>query len=77
MLVHFALWPWGPGQLEHLADGSAVLIGFQPWQLFTSAFLHADVAHIAFNMLGLWTVGAPIERGARGRHRREGGDQGE
>ena len=30
--------------------------------LITSAFLHASLLHIAFNMLALWWLGAPVER---------------
>ena len=33
-----------------------------PWQLVTYAFLHGDMAHLFFNMLGLWMFGAEIER---------------
>lgn len=48
-----ALWPFGAG--------------FQPWQLFTYAFLHGGVLHIALNMLGLVMFGASVEQalGAR------------
>jgi membrane associated rhomboid family serine protease len=31
------------------------------WRLITSAFLHASVIHIAFNMLALWWLGSPVE----------------
>lgn len=31
------------------------------WRLITSAFLHASILHIAFNMLALWWFGAPVE----------------
>ena len=31
------------------------------WRLITAAFLHASVVHIAFNMLALWWIGAPVE----------------
>jgi membrane associated rhomboid family serine protease len=31
------------------------------WRLITAAFLHASVLHIAFNMLALWWLGAPVE----------------
>jgi membrane associated rhomboid family serine protease len=50
----FALWPVGSGQ-------------FMPWQLVSYAFLHGDVLHLFFNMLGLWMFGAELERlwGAR------------
>ena len=32
------------------------------WRLFTSAFLHAGPAHIAFNMWALYQFGPPLER---------------
>lgn len=35
---------------------------FRPWQLVTYAFMHASVAHVAFNMLGLYMFGADLER---------------
>jgi membrane associated rhomboid family serine protease len=31
------------------------------WRLITAAFLHGSVIHIAFNMLALWWLGAPVE----------------
>jgi membrane associated rhomboid family serine protease len=47
----FALWP--PGGFESR---------FEPWQLVTYAFLHGSVAHIFFNMLGLYMFGSEVER---------------
>nr|WP_269779336.1 rhomboid family intramembrane serine protease [Propioniciclava soli] len=38
------------------------------WQLLTSAFVHVDLMHIAFNMLALWFLGPSLER-ALGRGR--------
>ncbi|MFG6457718.1 rhomboid family intramembrane serine protease [Roseateles sp. BYS96W] len=35
---------------------------FMPWQLLTYAFLHGDLWHVAFNMLGLWMFGGELER---------------
>ncbi len=32
------------------------------WRLITAAFLHASIIHIAFNMLALWWIGAPVEQ---------------
>lgn len=43
----FALWP--------------LHYGFLPWQLLTYAFLHADLTHLAFNLLGLWMFGRVLE----------------
>jgi len=43
-----ALWPLGHG--------------FLPYQVVTYAFLHGSIAHLFFNMLGLWMFGAELER---------------
>lgn len=34
------------------------------WRLFTSAFLHANLTHILFNMWALWVFGPELERRA-------------
>jgi membrane associated rhomboid family serine protease len=50
----FALWPpvSGPSQAPD----------FQLWQLVTYSFLHANTAHIFFNMFALYMFGSDIER---------------
>jgi membrane associated rhomboid family serine protease len=48
LLQSFALWPWGSGLL-------------QPWQVVSYSFLHANGAHLGFNMLALFMFGAEIE----------------
>jgi membrane associated rhomboid family serine protease len=35
---------------------------FYPWQVVSYAFLHGDMLHLFFNMLGLWMFGAELER---------------
>lgn len=45
----FALWP--------LASGN-----FMPWQVLSYTFLHGDMGHLFFNMLGLWMFGSELER---------------
>lgn len=50
ILVNFALWPAGPANSP-----------FMPWQLLTYGFLHGNLYHIFFNMLGLWMFGREIE----------------
>src|SRR4029077_18050108 len=45
-----ALWPIGR---YHVEDLHAV-VGFEPWQLITYAFLHANLAHIGLNMWALF-----------------------
>ncbi|WLQ42000.1 rhomboid family intramembrane serine protease [Streptomyces laculatispora] len=49
------------GPPEGIAEG-------QWYRLVTSMFLHQEVWHIAFNMLGLWWLGGPLEA-ALGRTR--------
>jgi membrane associated rhomboid family serine protease len=44
-----ALWPLDSGL-------------FMPWQLLSYALLHGDLAHLLFNMLGLWMFGSELER---------------
>lgn len=58
LLLHFALWPFGPHQ--PLSDGGSV--GFQIWQLVSYGFLHGSLTHLMFNMLALWMFGGAIER---------------
>jgi membrane associated rhomboid family serine protease len=58
LFTHFALWPIG----QYFIGG--VRVGFEPWQLVTTAFLHdpRNLAHIAFNMFALWSFGTMVER---------------
>jgi len=35
---------------------------FRPWQLITHLFLHGGFAHLAFNMLALWSFGRILEQ---------------
>jgi membrane associated rhomboid family serine protease len=47
--------------LEFLALSKAGLLKGFVWQLFTFQFLHAGLGHLAFNMLGLFFFGRPLE----------------
>ena len=58
VVVTFALWPVGHYYLPELH----ATVGFQPWQLLTSAFLHANLTHVALNMFGLYMFGRDVER---------------
>lgn len=54
-LILIGGWPAPPYLVtEGVADG-------QWYRLFTSMFLHQEVWHIGFNMLGLWWLGGPLE----------------
>ena len=59
--------PGGRLFTDWLLFGPAVANG-DWWRLFTSAFLHANLIHIAFNMYFLWFVGSAVEQ-ALGRGR--------
>jgi membrane associated rhomboid family serine protease len=60
VMLPLALWPVG-----HAPAG--VTAGFAPWQLVTYAFLHGGLAHLAFNMFGLYMFGNAIEQVLGGR----------
>ncbi|GGR82394.1 rhomboid family intramembrane serine protease [Streptomyces aureoverticillatus] len=61
-LVLLGQWPPYPFvPTEGVADG-------QTYRLVTSMFTHQEIWHIAFNMLGLWWLGGPLEA-ALGRAR--------
>ena len=47
--AQLALWPLYSGY-------------FQPWQLFSYAFLHGSFNHLFFNMFALWMFGTQVER---------------
>jgi rhomboid protease GluP len=46
----------------HLALGPAVFQELELWQLLTSVFIHLDGVAFLFGMIGLWFVGAAMER---------------
>ncbi len=52
-----------PGAWGRIESALAVVggPGFRPWQLVTSAFLHADAIHLLGNMLFLWVFGRAVE----------------
>jgi len=56
LTLNLALWPWGT-----TATFSG-FVGFQPWQLVTYSFLHANVLHLFFNMFALYMFGGELER---------------
>jgi membrane associated rhomboid family serine protease len=64
LLAPLALWP--VGRLH--APGIDGVVGFRPWQLVTSAFLHGNVAHLLLNMLALRIFGRDVERALGARH---------
>jgi len=59
----YGLWPVG----SFTVAGFPGRVGFEPWQLLTYGFLHANLAHVGFNMFGLYTFGREVERAAGSR----------
>jgi membrane associated rhomboid family serine protease len=53
------LGPWFEGLLALWPLASGL---FRPWQVLSYGFLHGDMAHLFFNMLGLWMFGSELER---------------
>jgi membrane associated rhomboid family serine protease len=58
--------PMGGGSAKALVDLGALIPAFvivqhEYWRLFTSAFLHLGLLHLAFNMWALWVMGAFVE----------------
>jgi len=63
LLTNFALWPIG----SYFVQDLDTTVGFHWWQPITSAFLHANLLHIALNMYALYLFGHDVEKtvGAR------------
>ena len=57
MFLEFALWPLG----DRIEPSSGYTVGFQPWQLITSAFLHGSLMHLLLNMIALFSFGRDVE----------------
>ena len=60
-LYWLALWSVGDSE-------SIGLPPFMAWQLISYGFLHGDLSHLFFNMLGLYMFGLPLES-LWGKHR--------
>jgi membrane associated rhomboid family serine protease len=58
LVPHYALWPLGAAAVAEFGPAAR----FAPWQLLTSAFLHANFAHLGLNMFALWMFGRDTER---------------
>lgn len=56
LMQWFALWP--PGLLAPSDPGAPT---FYPWQMFSYAFLHGGLMHLALNMYALWMFGSRLE----------------
>jgi membrane associated rhomboid family serine protease len=59
-IAAFVLQNMIPGLTQQFAY-VPILAPRQPWTIVTSMFLHGDVMHIFFNMLGLYFFGSAVE----------------
>jgi membrane associated rhomboid family serine protease len=60
-LLRFALWPPGEHLVGVIGD-RRIVAGFEPHQLLSYGFLHADVLHLLLNLFGLAMFGPLLER---------------
>jgi membrane associated rhomboid family serine protease len=61
VLLRLALWPPGEHLLGMIGE-RRIVAGFEPHQLLSYGFLHVDVIHLVFNLVGLVVFGPMIER---------------
>ena len=58
----FAVSYMFPTLNDYLALNPAMVLSGYVWQVFTYMFAHANLAHIFFNMIGLFFFGRAVER---------------
>jgi membrane associated rhomboid family serine protease len=46
----------------HFSTAKAFVPGFQVWRFVSFQFLHYNLLHLLFNMMGLWFVGGMVEQ---------------
>ena len=56
------LEPSGQTLLAWGANIGPYTLGYQPWRLLTSVFVHIGILHLAFNLWCLWSLGEMAER---------------
>src|SRR5687767_4820112 len=55
---------WNGVDIAPLVDGPEIAKG-ELWRLVTSALPHANLLHLLFNLMWLWTLGTVLERELR------------
>ena len=64
VLLRLALWPPGEHLLGMIGE-RRIVAGFEPHQLLSYGFLHTDVVHLVFNLVGLVDLLLNLGRGIR------------
>jgi membrane associated rhomboid family serine protease len=63
-VIVFAVMALAPGMTDPMVETLGLYYPknehFHYWQLVTNMFMHGGVAHILFNMYGLWAFGTPL-----------------
>lgn len=59
-LWYAGIYGYPNGAVVQTSQG-AVLASFEPWRMITTAFVHANILHIALNMYTLWIFGIVLE----------------
>ena len=57
----FLLQNMVPGLTQDLAYVPALVL-VRPWTILTAMFMHGDIMHLLFNMIGLYFFGSAVER---------------
>jgi len=57
----FLLQQGDPTVLDRFADQPTLVAGGEYYRMITAAFLHANLLHILFNMVGLYVFGTQVE----------------
>ncbi len=60
-VIAFAISFIYPSVVDQFAQYNSAILNGEYWRLFTAMFLHANIIHIAFNMLSLYFVGSGVE----------------
>jgi len=68
--VGWRTYSWMPpiAAIGHFSTARA-FFGLEIWRFITFQFLHANITHLAFNMIGLFFFGAVVEQALRTRKR--------
>lgn len=69
-VVGIRTWRYLPplNAFGHFSTAKA-FFGLEVWRFITFQFLHADMTHLLFNMIGLWFFGPLVEQHLRTRQR--------
>lgn len=62
LLAYGLDWLLGAGLQAEGHFGATLFFAGEPWRIVTANFLHAGLAHLLLNVIGLWALGELVER---------------